>query len=162
VNGVSVDPMALYPPVSLPVSPSTPMLSSLFRWDHSTSWDVPSAAQFLALNAGGSGVGSAGSVEVDVSAADSEDAYLTGHVIDGRVLFPATGYLVLAWRQFARMNSQAYQQVPVTFEDIRIHRATILPPTGGSRQSSFFVWFSTVGCNTAQKCTTTVLNTLGH
>merc|ERR1719445_384802 len=31
-------------------------------------------------------------------APDSEDHYLVGHKIDGRVLFPATGYLVLAWK----------------------------------------------------------------
>jgi len=132
VNGVNVNPMALYPPVNLPVSSSTPMLSSLIHWDHSSSWEVPTATQFLALNSSGSGNSSASSVEVNVSSPDSEDAYLTGHVIDGRVLFPATGYLVLAWRQLARMNSQTYQQTPVSFDDVHIHRATILPSSGKS------------------------------
>jgi len=45
-------------------------------------------------------------------------------------LFPATGYLVLAWRQLARMNGQTYQQTPVSFDDVHIHRATMLPSTG--------------------------------
>jgi len=106
------------------------MLSSLVHWDHSDSWEVPTAAEFLALSSGGSGSGSASSVEISVSSPDSEDAYLTGHVIDGRVLFPATGYLVLAWRQLARMNGQTYQQTPVSFDDVHIHRATMLPSTG--------------------------------
>jgi len=133
VNGVNFNPLALYPPVELPVSSSTPMLSSLVRWDHSSSWKVPLAAQFLARDSDGSTAnGSASSVEVDVSSPDSEDAYLAGHVIDGRVLFPATGYLVLAWRQLARMNDQTYQQTPVSFDDVQIHRATILPSTGQS------------------------------
>jgi len=132
LNGINLNPLSLYPPVELPVSSTTPMLSSLVRWDHSGSWEVPTAAEFLALGCSGSANGSSSSVEVNVSSPDSEDAYLTGHVIDGRVLFPATGYLVLAWRQLARMNGQTYQQTPVAFDDIHIHRATILHSTGKS------------------------------
>jgi len=130
MNGVSVNPLSLYPPIEMPVSSATPMLSSLVRWDHSGSWKVPTAAEFLALSSDGSATSSASSVEVNIASPDSEYAYLTGHVIDGRVLFPATGYLVLAWRQLARINSQSYQQTPVCFDDVHIHRATILPPIG--------------------------------
>jgi len=108
------------------------MLSSLVRWDHSSSWEVPTTAQFVAISSVGSANGSASSVEVNISSPDSEDAYLTGHVVDGRVLFPATGYLLLAWRQLARMNGQTYQQTPVSFDDVHIHRAIILPSTGQS------------------------------
>jgi len=125
-----VNPMSMYPPVELPVSSSTPMLSSLVHWDHTDSWPVPSVADFLALSSGVSGSSYTSSVEVDVSSPDSEDAYLTGHVIDGRVLFPATFFLVLAWKQLARMNVQTYQQTPVCFGDVRIHEGTILSTTG--------------------------------
>ena len=124
LNGVNLDPLAIYPPVQLPVSPSTPMLSSLVRWDHSDSWAVPTVTSYLA------GSSSANSVEVDISSADSEDAYLTGHIIDGRVIYPATGYLVLAWQQLARMNGQTYQQTPVSFDDVHLHRATLFPSSG--------------------------------
>jgi len=130
VNGVKVNPMTLYPPVELPVSSSTPMLSSLVRWDHSASWDVPTIAQFLALSSSGSTNSCASSIVVDVSSPDSEDAYLTGHVIDGRALFPATGCLVLAWRQFARMNGNAHQQTRVSFDDVHIHRSITIPLPG--------------------------------
>jgi len=130
MNGVSVNPMALYPPIELPVSSSTPMLSSLVRWDHTDSWQVPTISEFLALSSGGSGSNSSSSVEVNVSSPDSEDSYLTGHMVDGRVLYPATGYLVLAWRQLARMNGLNYQETPVCFDDVRLHRATVLPLTG--------------------------------
>lgn len=50
--------------------------------------------------------------------------------IDGRVLYPATGYLVLAWRALAKLSSQTYHQMAVTFEDVQIHHATIIPKTG--------------------------------
>lgn len=61
---------------------------------------------------------------------ESADSYLTGHCIDGRVLYPATGYLVLAWRTLARSLGVVMETTPVTFEDVTIHRATILPKTG--------------------------------
>jgi len=130
MNGVSVNPLSLYPPVEFPVSPSTPMLSSLVAWDHSHSWAVPTVNDFLARSSAGSSNRFVTSVKVDISSPDSEDAYLSDHVIDGRVLFPATGYLVLAWQQLARMNGQSYQQTPVRFDDVHIHRATILPSDG--------------------------------
>jgi len=106
------------------------MLSSLVHWDHTDSWPVPTVTEFIALSSGGSGSSYTSSVEVNVSSPGSEDAYLTGHVIDGRLLFPTTFFLVLAWKQLARMNGQTYQQTPVCFEDVRIHRGAILPTTG--------------------------------
>lgn len=61
---------------------------------------------------------------------DSADSYLTGHCIDGRVLYPATGYLVLAWRALVKSLGAVMAKTPVTFEDVTIHRATILPKSG--------------------------------
>ncbi len=81
----------------------------------------------------GLGAQSAFSYEIDASE-KSEENYLVGHMIDGRVLYPATGYLVLAWRAFAKLNGQVYDQMPVCFEDVHIHRATILPQTGNTLQ----------------------------
>lgn len=63
---------------------------------------------------------------------ESADHYLLGHCIDGRVLYPATGYLVLAWRTLVRSLGVVMETTPVTFEDITIHRATILPKSGES------------------------------
>jgi hypothetical protein len=59
------------------------------------------------------------------------DGYLVGHCIDGRVLYPATGYLVLAWRSLARHLGHVWSDMAVCFEDVAIHRATIMPHTGG-------------------------------
>lgn len=61
---------------------------------------------------------------------ESPDSYLLGHCIDGRVLFPATGYLVLAWRTLVKSLGLVLDTTPVRFEDVTIHRATILPRTG--------------------------------
>lgn len=63
----------------------------------------------------------------------SPDHYLVGHCIDGRVLYPATGYLVLAWRTLARSLGMAMDQIAVTFEEVTIHQATILPRNGECR-----------------------------
>lgn len=66
---------------------------------------------------------------VDVSP-DSPDHYLIGHCIDGRVLYPATGYLVLAWRTLARSLGVPMEEMAVMFEDVTIHQATIIPKKG--------------------------------
>lgn len=77
---------ALYPAVPFPVPRGTPGLASHVRWDHSLEWSV---AHFGNASRSGENV-----IEYDVSRPD--DGFITGHNIDGRVLFPATGYLVSA------------------------------------------------------------------
>ncbi|XP_012150604.1 fatty acid synthase 1 [Megachile rotundata] len=111
----------LYPPISYPVGRSTPMLSSLVKWDHSTEWSV---ADFRAKS-GGSGESV---IKVDLS--KESDAYLAGHTIDGRILFPATGYLVLVWKTFAKLQNIDYEQMPVVFENVKFMQATIMPLEG--------------------------------
>uniref|UniRef100_A0A3Q4I571 Fatty acid synthase n=1 Tax=Neolamprologus brichardi TaxID=32507 RepID=A0A3Q4I571_NEOBR len=91
-------------------------------WDHAQTWDIPKAEHFLS---GSGGAGSAAAYNIDVSP-ESADHYLIGHSIDGRVLYPATGYLVLAWRTLVRSLGVVMETTPVTFEDVTIHRATIL------------------------------------
>lgn len=57
----------------------------MVEWDHKDDWDV---ADF-------SGKGSrSGELVVNVDLSKEEDQFYAGHAIDGRVLFPATGYLV--------------------------------------------------------------------
>lgn len=111
----------LYHPVTFPVSRGTPMLASMIEWDHSTEWAV---AHF-----GGKGARSGESViEVDLST--ESDKYLEGHTIDGRILFPATGYMTLAWKTFAKLKNADFEKLPVVFENIQFHRATIMPKDG--------------------------------
>lgn len=74
----------LYPAPHWPVARGTPGLASRVRWDHSIEWSV---AHFGSASRSGENV-----LEFDLSR--NEDSFLAGHNIDGRVLFPATGYLV--------------------------------------------------------------------
>ncbi|ELU07161.1 hypothetical protein CAPTEDRAFT_216526 [Capitella teleta] len=124
--GVDFDPLALFTPVKFPVSTGTPNIASFMQWDHTQSWDVPTPDMFY--NAG-PGNGTSCVFEVD-TASNPDDQYLTGHMLDGRVLFPVAGYLQFAWRALAKLKGQGYEHMPVAFENVQIHRATILPKIG--------------------------------
>ncbi|CAL8305722.1 unnamed protein product [Boreogadus saida] len=126
MNGVNVDSNFLCPSVTYPVPHGTPLISPLVKWDHAQTWDVPKAEDFPA---GAGGSTSAAVYNIDINP-ESPDYYLIGHCIDGRVLYPATGYLVLAWRTLMRSLGVVMDTTPVTFDDVTIHRATILPKTG--------------------------------
>ncbi|NXR52975.1 FAS synthase, partial [Hippolais icterina] len=126
LTGISVLGNNLFPSVEYPVPVGTPLISPYIKWDHSQDWDVPKAEDFPA---GSKGSASGSVYNIDVSP-DSPDHYLIGHCIDGRVLYPATGYLVLAWRTLARSLGMVMEEMPVTFEDVTIHQATIIPKKG--------------------------------
>ncbi|NWR04682.1 FAS synthase, partial [Paradoxornis webbianus] len=126
LTGINVLGNNLFPSVEYPVPVGTPLISPYIKWDHSQDWDVPKAEDFPA---GSKGSASGSVYNIDVSP-ESPDHYLIGHCIDGRVLYPATGYLVLAWRTLARSLGMAMEEMPVMFEDVTIHQATIIPKKG--------------------------------
>ncbi|XP_036196044.1 fatty acid synthase [Myotis myotis] len=123
--GIDINPNGLFPPEEFPAPRGTPLISPLIKWDHSQTWDVPAAEDFPS----GSSSSSATVYTIDASP-ESPSHYLVDHRIDGRVLFPATGYLSLVWRTLARALDQNMEQMPVAFEDVTLHQATILPKTG--------------------------------
>ncbi|XP_044270431.1 fatty acid synthase [Tribolium madens] len=114
----------LYHPVSFPVGKGTPMIASMIQWDHSTEWAV---ANFCDKGS------RSGELVVDVDLSKEDDQYLSGHAIDGRVLFPATGYLTLVWKTFAKLRNEDFEQLPVIIENVQFHRATIMPKEGSVR-----------------------------
>ncbi|XP_068199679.1 fatty acid synthase [Antennarius striatus] len=126
MNGIDVDSNKLCPAMQYPVPVGTPLISPLVQWDHSQTWDVPKVEDFPSSSGGSN---SAIIYNIDINP-ESSDYYLIGHCIDGRILYPATGYLVLAWRTLVRHLGVVMEATPVTFEDVTIHRATILPQTG--------------------------------
>lgn len=108
----------LYPTVKFPVSIETPMIGPLIRWDHSQSWFV--ATFHHATDA---------KVEHrhKINLTDEEFANIIGHKIDGRVLFPATSYLMLAWKSYALMQGIPYEHMNVEFKEVKFLRATAIP-----------------------------------
>lgn len=123
--GINVDPSGLLPPVAFPAPRGTPLISPHILWDHSQTWDVPAAEHFPS----GSNFSSTTVYNIDIGS-ESPDHYLVDHCIDGRVLFPATGQLCLVWKTLARTLGQSMEQMPVVFEDVTLHQATLLPKTG--------------------------------
>ncbi|XP_073960833.1 fatty acid synthase-like isoform X2 [Choristoneura fumiferana] len=107
---------SLYPPVSWPVSRGTPMLASAIEWDHSKEWTV---ANYKLTTHTGENV-----IEFDLGKPDQ--AFLDGHNIDGRVLFPGAGYLTMVWRTVAKVNNLNMNEIAVLLEDIHFRRATIM------------------------------------
>ncbi|XP_011311362.1 fatty acid synthase [Fopius arisanus] len=111
----------LYPPVSYPVGRGTPMMNSIVGWDHSQSWTV---ASFVGK------AGGAGEAVIQIDISKEEHAFYGGHNIDGRILFPATGYLTLAWKTYAKIHGLDFEKTPIILENVQFHRATIMPKEG--------------------------------
>ena len=113
----------LYPTVPLPVPPGTPMIAPMWRWDHSQDWPVIDGRQ---MASGGGSVAASASYTIDPFSSESKETYLLDHVIDGRVLFPFTGHMVLAWKTLAKIRGLDFQKTPVIMENINVYSATIL------------------------------------
>uniref|UniRef100_A0AAN0MN29 Fatty acid synthase n=1 Tax=Bubalus bubalis TaxID=89462 RepID=A0AAN0MN29_BUBBU len=125
LTGIDVNPNGLFPPVEFPAPRGTPLISPHIKWDHSQTWDVPTAEDFP----NGSSSSSATVYKIDINP-ESPDHYLVDHCIDGRIIFPGTGYLCLVWKTLARALDQNMEHTPVVFEDVTLHQAIILPKTG--------------------------------
>ncbi|EEC14425.1 fatty acid synthase, putative [Ixodes scapularis] len=125
-HGVPLQLEPLFPRVPWPVPRGTPNVAHLVSWDHSESWSVATYNDFPTSTQVSE------EVEVFDLEAGENDSYLARHQVDGRVLFPATGYMVLAWKSLAKRSGKPYTQVPVIFEDVTLHRAIILPKSAGS------------------------------
>ncbi|EFA05201.1 fatty acid synthase [Tribolium castaneum] len=126
----------LYPQVKFPVRRTTPFLSPLIKWNHETKWPIPECkiqAEKL-------------TVSVVFNLEEEADKYIEGHVIDGRNLFPATGYLYLIWVIYAENHlTRSAKLAPVVFTNCKFIRATIVPKIGFlnlvvsiQRESGFF------------------------
>lgn len=100
------------------------MIGSLWKWDHTQDWPVIDGKALS--NGFCGGVAASASYTIDPFAADSKEAFLLDHVIDGRVLYPFTGHMVLAWRTLCKIKGVDYQKTPVIFENINVYSATIL------------------------------------
>ncbi|XP_046739715.1 fatty acid synthase-like isoform X2 [Diprion similis] len=116
--GLSPQLSNLYPDIQYPVSRGTPMISPLIRWEHSEDWYVAHTPKVEKL--------SKGRRVIDIDLANDEFGWLSGHVIDGRILIPATGYLVFIWQTLAMMEAKEHTKISVVFENVKFHRATTI------------------------------------
>ncbi|GJQ79765.1 hypothetical protein Trydic_g23238 [Trypoxylus dichotomus] len=121
-SGFDIELDKFYPPIQLPVSRGTPMLSPLMKWNHQRDCKV-------FLDQDETEVKSAQTV-MHIATKMVEWNFVLGHVIDGRNLFPATGYLFLAWKVLAMACNKPYTEMRVVFEDVRLIRATNVPKHG--------------------------------
>ncbi|CAK9800538.1 Fatty acid synthase [Anthophora quadrimaculata] len=112
----------LYPHVEFPVSRGTPMISPHIRWQHSEDWFVPVYTQRQKITTA--------ERMIEVSLKDENYEYMMHHVIDGRNLVPATGYLIMVWETMSLLQGKLYDEVPIVFEDVKFERATTIPPEG--------------------------------
>ncbi|KAK0084976.1 hypothetical protein PV325_006291 [Microctonus aethiopoides] len=120
-SGAQPDIAKLYQSVSFPVGRGTPMINSIIGWNHTDQWTV---ADFSGkINGSGETV-----VEIDLS--KEEYSHLAGHTIDGRIIFPATGYLTIVWKTFAKLRNTDFEKLPIILENVQFHRATIMPKEG--------------------------------
>lgn len=139
MNGVDIPIEKMYPPVQFPVSAGTPFISPLIKWDHSEDWFL---AKFDTMKDGRSGERTCKIALTDhdvnnlnfiisffflkSSLLICQYEYVTGHVIDGRVLFPATGYLYLVWETVGMMRGTFYVDLELEFQDVQFLRATAM------------------------------------
>lgn len=111
-----MDVSKLYPPIKFPVSRGTPMISPVIKWNHEENHYVPHFDTYNTFERR----------NIVINISDKKYEYIQGHMIDGRVLFPATGWIVLVWETFSMMIGMAFEKVKVIFEEVRFLRATSL------------------------------------
>ncbi|XP_030080615.1 fatty acid synthase [Drosophila hydei] len=122
-NGLMVPVANLYPKIEFPVSRSTPSISSLIRWDHSEDWFVTKYENMKTK--------SSGERVFPINLASDNEEFMSGHVIDGKILVPATCYLQYVWETFSLMyHGPSYMDVPVEFEEVQFLRATNMSLNG--------------------------------
>jgi fatty acid synthase len=116
----------LYPKVEWPVARSTQSISSLIKWDHKDSYFVKKFPEHYFKS-------TASDMIYSISLDNPEYKFLIDHCIDGKVLFPATGYLMLAWKRLAMSRGQQWNKVPVLFQDVQFRRPTFLSESGTTK-----------------------------
>ena len=117
--GISPSIEKLYPRVEFPVSRNTPSIGSLMKWDHSETLNIRLYPDHFNRS-------TAADMNVSVDLTIGQDLFYAGHCIDGNILFPATGYLMLAWRVYAATLARTWIDVPVVFEQVQFQRPIFL------------------------------------
>ncbi|CAH0713976.1 unnamed protein product, partial [Brenthis ino] len=118
MDGFNPKVEVLYPKIEYPVSTGTPMLSHLVEWAHNEKWTLPlyaSANRKIAA-----------ATKFLISTYDNDHAYLKGHVIREKNLYPFSGALVGVWDTLAMVLGVEKKQLSVKFTDINFFTQPIL------------------------------------
>lgn len=67
---------------------------------------------------------------IEVSLKDENYEYIMHHVVDGRILIPATSYLIMVWETIGLLHGRLYDDLSVVFENVKFERATTIPASG--------------------------------
>lgn len=96
--------------------PSLEVRSRLVSWDHSEELPIPKEEHFSG--------GAQSAIKVVYDLSQEKDRYLNGHVIDGKVLLPATSYLCAMWEAFRKKQElQLADPAVYSFEEFEILQA---------------------------------------
>ena len=117
--GFNPDIDKLYPLVTYPVSRRTPSLSPLIQWNHSDDWFVPLYPEYF--NRENKYV-----YKVAIDLELDENAFYTDHRLQDKIIFPATGYIVMIWEMLAKNVGKKIDECPIELENLKIHRAKML------------------------------------
>jgi fatty acid synthase len=116
----------LYPTVEWPVCRGTQSISSLIEWDHSEQYFTRKYPDHYFRP-------TSSDMNVEVNMNQAFKTFLNDHCIDGNVLYPATGYLMLAWRRMAAFYGKTWKDIPVIFEDVQFRRPIFLSESESTR-----------------------------
>ncbi|CAG2113322.1 unnamed protein product, partial [Medioppia subpectinata] len=117
--GFNLDVHRLYPSVEWPVARNTQSIASLIKWDHNQSYPLRLYEErYFRTNAS--------NTNVTISHKLNQDSFYLDHIVDGQPLYPATGFLMLAWRKAAASVGKLWIDCPVVFENIHFKRAVFL------------------------------------
>lgn len=112
----------MQPKVKLPITDDGPLLSPCVQWNHETEWQVPQFEQ--------SGKRCTRNNNETVILKAEDLSLMKDHKIDGRILFPATGYLEMLWKKYAELIDIEKDSLAVTIRDFHLHHAVIIPDEG--------------------------------
>lgn len=115
--GVNVLINKLYPKVEWPVARSTQSISSLMKWDHNKTFLVKKYPDYYFQ-------ATASDFVQRFSLSNPDYQFLKDHAFDGKCVFPATGYLLMAWRRLAASRGEQWYEFPVAFENVHFKRLT--------------------------------------
>ncbi|XP_074596262.1 fatty acid synthase-like [Brevipalpus obovatus] len=115
-----IDISCLYPKVNYPVPINTLSLHSLIDFDHSKEYSVFKYPEYFNEFAFRSYFIS------KVSLSNAEDWFYSDHKIDGRIIFPATGMLMFAWKTAAKFHKICMKRSKFIFRDVSFIRTTVL------------------------------------